>query len=353
MTNPDLFYIILSEVREMTDKKRFGSFIKQKRLEKGFSQKELADLLYVTESAVSKWERGVSYPDITLVSVICKTLDINEHELITSSEDTEFRRLKCESKKYRTIRDIFFYSYVGGCLTALLVCFIVSLSIAGELSWFFIVFASLLVACSFVPVGFRFINNHKLLYYVATTYFSLVILFLTCAAYIDNWSWIGITSVAVLLGYAVVFLPAIIRKYVSNAFIRNNIPLVTVAASWILTVILLLTIRITYEYEVIGSIIITTYCFIPAFVIARLVVLKTINKLAKAGLIALSLIPYYGISFIAGNLFNYDYRPDYAINFTDWRNCVNGNVYFLQVAVCFLVGVIWLVLGWKQARKRK
>ena len=52
----------------MKDKKTFGSFIKQKRIEKNYSQKDLAELLFVTESAVSKWERGVTYPDITLIS---------------------------------------------------------------------------------------------------------------------------------------------------------------------------------------------------------------------------------------------------------------------------------------------
>lgn len=44
----------------MTDKKAFGNFIKAKRTEKNYSQKDLAELLYITESAVSKWERGVS-----------------------------------------------------------------------------------------------------------------------------------------------------------------------------------------------------------------------------------------------------------------------------------------------------
>ncbi|MBQ1262598.1 MAG: helix-turn-helix transcriptional regulator, partial [Clostridia bacterium] len=52
----------------MTDKKSFGAFIKSKRTERGYSQKELAEMLFVTEGAVSKWERGVSYPDITLIS---------------------------------------------------------------------------------------------------------------------------------------------------------------------------------------------------------------------------------------------------------------------------------------------
>ena len=44
----------------MTDKKTFGAFIKSKRIEKNYSQKELAELLFVTEGAISKWERGVS-----------------------------------------------------------------------------------------------------------------------------------------------------------------------------------------------------------------------------------------------------------------------------------------------------
>ena len=84
----------------MTDKKTFGSFIKAKRTEKNYSQKDLAEMLFVTEGAVSKWERGISYPDITLISDICKVLDISEHEFITSSTDTAEREMKREAKKF-------------------------------------------------------------------------------------------------------------------------------------------------------------------------------------------------------------------------------------------------------------
>ena len=41
----------------MTDKKTFGSFIKTKRTENNYSQKDLAQLLFVTEGPVSKWEQ--------------------------------------------------------------------------------------------------------------------------------------------------------------------------------------------------------------------------------------------------------------------------------------------------------
>ena len=48
----------------MDNKKTFGAYILQRRRELGMTQKDFAEKLYVTESAVSKWERGLSYPDI-------------------------------------------------------------------------------------------------------------------------------------------------------------------------------------------------------------------------------------------------------------------------------------------------
>lgn len=42
------------------DRTSFGAYIRKKRLEAGLTQKELAGLLFVTESTISKWERGGS-----------------------------------------------------------------------------------------------------------------------------------------------------------------------------------------------------------------------------------------------------------------------------------------------------
>lgn len=58
---------------KMEDKSTLGKFIQTKRKELGLSQKELAKALYVTESAVSKWERGISYPDITMISAYARS----------------------------------------------------------------------------------------------------------------------------------------------------------------------------------------------------------------------------------------------------------------------------------------
>ena len=42
------------------NKQAFGVFLAQLRREKGWTQKDLAEKLYVSDKAVSKWERGVS-----------------------------------------------------------------------------------------------------------------------------------------------------------------------------------------------------------------------------------------------------------------------------------------------------
>lgn len=42
------------------DREAFGAFLAGLRKEKGLTQKELARQLYVSDKAVSKWERGVS-----------------------------------------------------------------------------------------------------------------------------------------------------------------------------------------------------------------------------------------------------------------------------------------------------
>ena len=132
----------------MKDKKTFGSFIKEKRIIKHYSQKELADLLYVTESAVSKWERGVTYPDITLISALCKVLEVNEKELIETSDDTEYRKLKKDSEKYNRIKKALFWSLNIFYALGIFTCFIVNLAVSHTLSWFFIVLTSVLVTSS-------------------------------------------------------------------------------------------------------------------------------------------------------------------------------------------------------------
>ena len=64
------------------DKEKTGQLITLLRKEKGLTQKQLADALNVTDKAVSKWERGLSFPDISMLEPISELLDISILEIL-------------------------------------------------------------------------------------------------------------------------------------------------------------------------------------------------------------------------------------------------------------------------------
>lgn len=64
------------------DKELFGNFVAQLRKEKGMTQKELAQKLLVSDKAVSKWERGLSLPDVSLLRPLADALDVTVTELL-------------------------------------------------------------------------------------------------------------------------------------------------------------------------------------------------------------------------------------------------------------------------------
>lgn len=72
------------------DKAAFGPFVAGLRKEKGYTQKELAEKLYVSDKAVSKWETCVSLPDTALLLPLAQLLGVSVTELLLCRrEETE------------------------------------------------------------------------------------------------------------------------------------------------------------------------------------------------------------------------------------------------------------------------
>lgn len=64
-----------------------GQLIARARREKGMTQRDLADRLHITDRAVSKWERGVSFPDVATLEPLSKVLELPLSQLITGTND--------------------------------------------------------------------------------------------------------------------------------------------------------------------------------------------------------------------------------------------------------------------------
>ena len=74
---------------------QFGKFLAEERRAKNMTQKELAERVGVTDKAVSKWERGVCFPDVAKFDQIADALDVTDIELFRA------RRMSLLSKPDR------------------------------------------------------------------------------------------------------------------------------------------------------------------------------------------------------------------------------------------------------------
>ncbi len=71
------------------DTKKFGLFVAETRKEKGMTQIELANKLQVTDKAVSRWERGIGFPDIELLEPLSDALGVTVLELLKAEHLTQ------------------------------------------------------------------------------------------------------------------------------------------------------------------------------------------------------------------------------------------------------------------------
>jgi len=71
------------------DANKFGCFVAERRKELKMTQKDLAAKIQVTDKAVSKWERGLGFPDINTIEYLADALNVSIIELMKSERETE------------------------------------------------------------------------------------------------------------------------------------------------------------------------------------------------------------------------------------------------------------------------
>ena len=85
------------------DAKKFGAFISERRKEQHMTQAGLAGKIGVTDKAVSRWERGLGFPDINTMEPLATALGVSLLELMKSeiiSEEVQMKKDESAEKKY-------------------------------------------------------------------------------------------------------------------------------------------------------------------------------------------------------------------------------------------------------------
>ena len=86
---------------------KFGAFLQARRKELGMTQADLAEKLYVTAKAVSRWERGVGFPDIKLLQPLADALEVSIVELMHGEKiEKELSREEASTLVTDTVQQI-------------------------------------------------------------------------------------------------------------------------------------------------------------------------------------------------------------------------------------------------------
>lgn len=88
------------------DQIKIGKFISKERKSKGYTQKQLADILGISDKTISKWECGNGFPEVSLLLPLCEELEISVNELLAGERvsDTDYRK-KAEENMLNLVRE--------------------------------------------------------------------------------------------------------------------------------------------------------------------------------------------------------------------------------------------------------
>lgn len=221
----------------MENKQSFGAFICQRRRELGLTQKEFAQRLFVTDSAVSKWERGLAYPDITLLQDICRVLQCSEKELLSASEDTEGRRAEALAKKYLRLAKTYRVTQYLIYGAILLGCAIGNLVGQHTLSWFWIALAGVGMAASLTLLP-ALVGEGKRRLAALGGFLLCLLALLAVTCVFTRGTWFFAAAAGVLFGFALVFLPFALRTVSLPEYLQNRKALVYVCACLLLLILI-------------------------------------------------------------------------------------------------------------------
>lgn len=85
------------------DQVKIGKFIAEMRREAGLTQDELGEKLLIKGQSVSKWERGINLPDVSILLALSEILHISVSEILNGEKNTNQNEIKEKSGKMSSI----------------------------------------------------------------------------------------------------------------------------------------------------------------------------------------------------------------------------------------------------------
>lgn len=195
------------------DNQEFGSRIAEARKKNGMTQRELAERLDVTDKAVSKWECGKGFPEITLLPKLSKVLGIKPEDLLADKAKVESSGLQKEpvtsqiesvdpqvdlvtsvirysgEQQYRKLSRLVFPIICGALGIAAFVCALVDYCITQSLTWSRFPLSALLF-CFVVLLPIFLLKKHRTAFGASVFFAGLIPYLLYLESLVPTKGWV-------------------------------------------------------------------------------------------------------------------------------------------------------------------
>ncbi len=168
-----------------------ANFICELRKSKNMTQKQLGEKLNITDKAVSKWERGLGYPDVSILSSLANALGVTITELLNGERivaqpldanaivETTLEYVdKVTFNKKESVKSIEKIVITVSCLLSIFICMLCDTAISGTFTWSLYPITSVLFAWLIIIPLFQFEKNRVCISLVSLSVFIIPFLFI-------------------------------------------------------------------------------------------------------------------------------------------------------------------------------
>ena len=136
------------KIMQNLTEERTGQLIRELRLKAGWTQKELGMKIGISDKAISKWERGLSFPDITLLPRLAEVFHVSVGEIISGQQLSEpalnpeqlddvvaDTLAYSQRDSFSKVKRIFCLIFLPLIFSAMFLCAVINLAVNHQLSW--------------------------------------------------------------------------------------------------------------------------------------------------------------------------------------------------------------------------
>ncbi len=86
------------------DQEKMGKFIAELRIKYGYTQKDIGDMLGISDNSVSKWERGINAPDISTLTTLSEIFHVTVQELLNG--ERKFKKKEIDKNHHQKVLEV-------------------------------------------------------------------------------------------------------------------------------------------------------------------------------------------------------------------------------------------------------